>query len=160
MNSKPQYYDYLNTPMGLIAIAATDVGVTAVGFVESKEHSVKMNGHTDTAKVQLKEYFAGNRTCFDVSLAAQGTEFQQQVWKVLLTIPYGTTASYGDIANELNNPKAVRAVGAANGRNPIAIIVPCHRIIGANGTLTGYAGGLERKADLLKLENPQKEIWN
>jgi methylated-DNA-[protein]-cysteine S-methyltransferase len=105
------------------------------------------------AAQQLTEYFNGSRTTFELPLAPAGTAFQQQVWRALLDISYGHTACYGDIARAINNPKGVRAVGLANSRNPIAIIIPCHRIIGANGTLTGYAGGLDKKEWLLRLEN-------
>jgi methylated-DNA-[protein]-cysteine S-methyltransferase len=105
------------------------------------------------AAAQLREYFAGRLTGFDLPLAPAGTEWQRRVWTALTTIPYGETASYGELAQELGRPTASRAVGMANGRNPISIIVPCHRVIGADGTLTGYAGGLERKRFLLSLES-------
>ncbi len=101
---------------------------------------------------QLREYFAGERERFDVPLAARGTEFQRRVWEALRAIPYGETASYGQIARAVGRPAASRAVGAANGRNPISIVVPCHRVVGAGGALTGYGGGLDRKARLLDLE--------
>ena len=104
------------------------------------------------AEAQLREYFAGGLTAFDLPLAPCGTPFQRDVWEKLREIPYGETATYGEIAAAIGKPWASRAVGAANGRNPIAVIVPCHRVIGANGTLTGYAGGLERKRKLLELE--------
>jgi methylated-DNA-[protein]-cysteine S-methyltransferase len=102
---------------------------------------------------QLEEYFAGTRHTFDVPLTLNGNPFEQRVWAELLTIPYGETASYGQIARQIGSPDAPRAVGLANGRNPVAVIVPCHRVIGANGTLTGYGGGLERKRLLLDLES-------
>lgn len=101
---------------------------------------------------QLTEYFAGTRSTFDLPLAPQGTEFQREVWQALTTVPYGTTAGYGELAAWINRPTAARAVGAANGRNPIGIIIPCHRVIGANGALTGYAWGEEKKRALLDLE--------
>ncbi len=101
---------------------------------------------------QLREYFAGERTVFDVALESGGTPFQQRVWNALREIPYGQTISYGELASRIDQPSAVRAVGLANGRNPVSVIVPCHRVIGANGTLTGYGGGLERKRLLLDLE--------
>jgi methylated-DNA-[protein]-cysteine S-methyltransferase len=104
------------------------------------------------ARRQLDAYFAGKLRAFDLPLAPQGTEFQQRVWKALLKIPYGKTRSYGEQAVTIGSPKAVRAVGLANGRNPIAIIIPCHRVIGANGSLTGYGGGMDRKRLLLDLE--------
>jgi methylated-DNA-[protein]-cysteine S-methyltransferase len=107
---------------------------------------------------QLGEYFAGTRTAFDLPLDPVGTDFQRRVWRALLTIPYGQTRSYADIARQVGSPAAVRAVGAANGRNPISIITPCHRVIGSTGQLTGFAGGLETKAYLLNLESPQRGL--
>ncbi|WP_238925418.1 methylated-DNA--[protein]-cysteine S-methyltransferase [Vibrio sp. S11_S32] len=106
--------------------------------------------------LQLEQYFSGQRAQFDLPLAATGTAFQQQVWQALTDIPYGETCSYQDIANAIGNPKAVRAVGLANGKNPISIIVPCHRVIGKNGKLTGYAGGVEVKQGLLETEARNK----
>jgi methylated-DNA-[protein]-cysteine S-methyltransferase len=103
-------------------------------------------------RTELDEYFAGTRKSFNVKLAPEGTEFQRAAWTALTKIPFGQTRSYGEQAASIGNPKAVRAIGAANGKNPIAIVVPCHRVIGANGTLTGYAGGLDKKEFLLKLE--------
>ena len=165
------YIDYLDSPLGLIDIKASDLGITRVDFVDSITDEIKTNEHTSAAKQQLIDYFAGDLEAFDLALTPKGTDFQQSVWQQLLKIPYGQSASYQDIANELDNPKAVRAVGAANGRNPIGIIVPCHRVIGSNRTLTGYAGGLERKAWLLKHEglsfraetnemNPSQLVFN
>lgn len=119
-------------------------------MVESTTHPVLLQTAT-----QLAQYFAGQRRQFDLPLTFQGTEFQRLVWDALLTIPFGETRSYGDIANQIGAPKAVRAVGAANGRNPISIITPCHRVIGASGTLTGFAGGLQAKQKLLALEARQ-----
>jgi methylated-DNA-[protein]-cysteine S-methyltransferase len=107
---------------------------------------------------QLEEYFAGRRTTFDVPLAAEGAPFERRVWRALEDIPYGETVSYGEIARRVGQPSAARAVGLANGRNPIAVIVPCHRVIGADGTLTGYGGGLERKRLLLELEQGQARL--
>ena len=108
------------------------------------------------AERQLCEYFAGTRRQFALPLAPKGTAFQQKVWAALCTIPYGETRSYGEIAAQIGNPKACRAVGMANNRNPLPILIPCHRVIGADGTLTGYGGGLERKTLLLKLEASKK----
>ena len=107
------------------------------------------------AAEQLEAYFAGELTAFDLPLAPSGTPFQRAVWDALLTIPYGETVSYGEIARQIGDPSAVRAVGTANGRNPISIVIPCHRVIGADGSLTGYGGGLERKRALLALEASQ-----
>jgi len=106
----------------------------------------------ERAATQLGEYFAGERTGFELDLSPEGTEFQQRVWAMLREIPYGETTTYGTLADALGNPKTVRAVGLANGRNPIAVIIPCHRVIGADGSLTGFGGGLERKRALLDLE--------
>jgi len=143
------YVDFMSTPIGRIEIRASQRGVTRVVFSESQSHPVSVNDITYCCKQQLQEYFDGQRNVFDLPLDQQGTHFQKSIWDCLTTIPFGQTASYRDIARMANNPKAVRAVGAANGKNPIGIIVPCHRIIGSNGTLTGYAGGLDRKAWLL-----------
>jgi methylated-DNA-[protein]-cysteine S-methyltransferase len=107
---------------------------------------------------QLREYFAGERTTFDTPLALDGSPFERRVWRALQEIPYGQTISYGELARRIGQPSAARAVGLANGRNPIAVIVPCHRVIGANGTLTGYGGGLERKRLLLEMESGQARL--
>lgn len=157
MNTMTHYVDYLSSPIGLVEITATQQGIKSVYFVEVAG-PVQVNPLIDQAKRQLADYFAGRLMEFDLPLSPDGTEFQNQVWEQLTHIPYGETCSYSHIATQLDNPKAVRAVGAANGRNPISIIVPCHRVVGANGTLTGYAGGLERKSWLLNLENPQSSI--
>lgn len=164
------YKGFIATPVGVVEITASEQGVTGIVFVQ-KEFLNKTSLANDSAlkndplnnknhaafitaqcKQQLTGYFAGERTTFDLPLDASGTDFQKSVWEQLLTIKHGTTASYQDVANQLNKPKAVRAVGAANGKNPISIVVPCHRVIGSNNTLTGYAGGLERKSWLLKHE--------
>ncbi len=150
------FTDYLDTAIGWVEIKATDQGIHSVHFIEEQNATAAApNDMTDVCKQQLAEYFAGERTTFDLPFDQAGTPFQRQVWSALLSIPFGQVASYQDIAHAVNNPKAVRAVGAANGKNPIAIIVPCHRIIGSNGTLTGYAGGLERKQWLLQHEGKQ-----
>lgn len=157
MESVVTYIGYMDSPIGEIKISASDVGVCGVHFLSENKlnsgPSQQSNHWTQQTKTQLLEYFAGKRTCFDLTFDQQGTEFQKQVWQALLSIPFGQLASYRDIAQQINNPKAVRAVGAANGKNPISIIVPCHRVIGSNGTLTGYAGGLERKQWLLQHES-------
>lgn len=147
-----EFIDYLATAHGLLQISASQHGVKQIIFVSDKNKEIKTSSATDTAKKQLEEYFNGERRDFYLPLAPSGTEFQKLVWSELAKIPFGQTQSYQDIANAIGKPKAMRAVGAANGKNPISIIVPCHRVIGKNGTLTGYAGGLERKAWLLKLE--------
>lgn len=140
------------SPIGEITLQATENGLCYVGFHPIYKEVIGSNRHLMQGVTELKEYFNGGRFEFEVKLDVKGTVFQQSVWKILSTIPYGQTYSYGWIANKLDNPKAVRAVGAANGKNPISFIVPCHRIIGANGTLTGYAGGISAKAWLLKHE--------
>ncbi|RZM84587.1 cysteine methyltransferase [Pseudoalteromonas rubra] len=142
----------LASPVGDITIQASDKGLSYVGVAPKSQHPEGSNAHLQSACAQLTEYFDGQRTSFDLALDTQGTPFQQAVWQLLCQIPFGETNTYGWMANMLNNPKAVRAVGSANGRNPISIIVPCHRIIGANGKLTGYAGGLARKSWLLAHE--------
>lgn len=147
------YVQIIDTPCGITRISATDTGISGIVFVDDDSVSIEQpNSWTQQAADQLLEYFAGYRTCFDLPLDAKGTDFQHSVWRQLLAIPFGETRSYSDIAIALNNPNAVRAVGLANGKNPISIVVPCHRVIGKNGTLTGYAGGLPRKQQLLELE--------
>jgi len=145
------YSQTMNSPMGKVTVTADHQGVTSVAFGVA-QRAEQPSDVTNSAVSQLTSYFAGSLKHFDLPLSQQGTAFQKQVWSALCEISYGQTASYSDIANRINNPKAVRAVGMANGRNPIAIIVPCHRIIGANGTLTGYAGGIDKKHALLQLE--------
>jgi methylated-DNA-[protein]-cysteine S-methyltransferase len=147
-----RYIDYFESPLGLIECQASQKGITQVIFCGDQKEAEKKHRLTDQCIAQLEEYFFGERKTFDLPLNAKGTEFQQTVWQSLTTIPYGEVVSYGELAQQLNNPKAVRAVGGANGRNPISIIVPCHRVIGTNGTLTGYAGGVERKLWLLQHE--------
>jgi methylated-DNA-[protein]-cysteine S-methyltransferase len=148
----PIAYTYYPSPIGLIEISATHEALTTLYFVEEPHHEITLTDLLATAMTQLAEYFAGVRQDFDLPLHFQGTSFQQQVWRQLCTVPYGKTVSYQEIANAIGNPKAVRAVGAANGQNPISIIAPCHRIIGSNGRLIGYGGGLWRKEWLLKHE--------
>lgn len=154
-----EYNQLMSTPIGLLEVRASELGVTAITFIDASVATLP-NELTALACDQLTEYFDKKRTDFDFPLAASGTEFQRRVWKALVSVPYGETASYAAIANAVENPKAVRAVGAANGKNPIAIVVPCHRVIGSNNTLTGYAGGLERKRYLLNLEGAQQGLWD
>lgn len=146
------YTDYLQTPIGLMECKASDIGIRQLIFCGSEQGVENANNVTDACKVQLLEYFEGSRQAFDLPIDAQGTDFQQAVWGCLSQIPFGQTLTYADIAKKVNKPKGAQAVGGANGRNPISIIVPCHRVIGANGSLTGYAGGLERKLWLLQHE--------
>jgi methylated-DNA-[protein]-cysteine S-methyltransferase len=156
-------HKFIDTPVGNLTLVASEIGLAAILWENDKPSRVRLNlGALDetnsilmTAETQLLEYFAGTRKIFSLPLDFVGTEFQKSVWHALLTIPYGETRSYGQIARQLGNEKAVRAVGAANGKNPISIIAPCHRVIGASGELTGFAGGLEAKALLLDLERAQ-----
>lgn len=152
------YYDYLETPVGKLLLVMRREGLSHLLFDKPRyDIRIEPDWKRDAAaladaRAQLNAYFAGSLTDFDLPLAPSGTPFQQAVWRELLTIPYGETTSYGDIARRVADVSASRAVGAANGQNPIAIIVPCHRVVGANGTLTGYGGGLPRKKFLLDLE--------
>ena len=146
------YTDYLETPLGTVEIKASQKGITQVIFSGTEKSTIKSSKITDDCKKQLKEYFEGKRKTFDLPLNPQGTAFQKSIWASLEKIPFGRVLSYRDIADMISNRKAVRAVGAANGRNPIGIIIPCHRVIGSDGSLTGYAGGIERKLWLLKHE--------
>lgn len=151
-------FTHYQSPMGTMTIQACDDGVLGAWFetqtTQPDDIGLKDDHHPVLvcAMKQLGEYFSGERTHFELPITAKGTLFQQRVWDALMKIPYGETWSYQDIANEIDNPKAVRAVGLANGKNPISIIVPCHRVIGKNGKLTGYAGGIEIKEKLLQLE--------
>ena len=151
------------SPVGQLKLVATETALVAVLWENENPNRVRLaelienTQHTillETQK-QLNEYFAGQRQVFDLPLDFEGTEFQQKVWQALLTIPFGETRSYKQIAEQIGNVKAVRAVGAANGKNPISIITPCHRVVGANGKLVGFAGGLENKDVLLQLEQPK-----
>jgi methylated-DNA-[protein]-cysteine S-methyltransferase len=153
----------MESPIGLLQLLGTDQGLTGL-FMEKHRHGPEEadqlgwqrdDGFFKEARQQLADYFASRRKTFDLPIdrdALGGTPFQRRVWQELEKIPYGVTISYGELARRIDNPAAVRAVGLANGRNPISIIVPCHRVIGANGTLTGYGGGLERKRWLLEFE--------
>lgn len=143
---------HLETPIGRLNIVANDEAVTAIEFDADPSAQQAPNTITRLCCEQLSDYFAGKRVDFDIPLDANGTAFQHQVWQALINIPYGETCSYSAIAHQIDNPKAVRAVGAANGRNPIPVIVPCHRVIGSSGQLTGYAGGLDIKVWLIEHE--------
>ena len=148
-------YQYLDTPIGTLRLVSNGVQLVKIEFEgqysDSDDIAFSDAVLADSAD-QLTDYFAARRRHFDLPLAARGTSFQQSVWSALADIPYGELRSYRDIARTIGNPAAVRAVGAANGRNPLPIVVPCHRVIGSNGTLTGFAGGLEVKRFLLRLE--------
>jgi methylated-DNA-[protein]-cysteine S-methyltransferase len=152
------YYCYLETPIGELLLAGDADGLSLIGFPKG---SMRREPEPDwifnekplaEARRQLREYFAGKRRVFDLPLNLSGTEFQVSVLRALLEIPYGETVSYGEIAKRIGRPRAVRAVGAANGRNPLPVIVPCHRVIGSTGDLTGFGGGLDTKEALLRLE--------
>ena len=153
-------YTHFDSPLGRMRIASRDGAVFAIGFPGQKHDVERKNDwrrdddapELADARAQLAEYFAGKRRDFELPLAPVGSDFQQRVWRALLRVGYGRTSTYGTLARTLTQPTAARAVGAAVGRNPIAIVVPCHRIIGADGSLTGYAGGLDRKTRLLALE--------
>jgi methylated-DNA-[protein]-cysteine S-methyltransferase len=147
-----EFWGYYESPIGLLEIGGDERAVTSIYFVEERRDGAIASPVIERAVAQLDEYFAGERRTFDLSLELIGTEFQQQVGRELRAIPYGETAAYQEIANRLGNPRAVRAVGAANGRNPISIVIPCHRVIGGDGRLVGYGGGLWRKEWLLRHE--------
>jgi methylated-DNA-[protein]-cysteine S-methyltransferase len=156
--SPPIFQSHTTSPLGDVLLAATEQGLAGVWFVQGQEHMPDSSEWTTedahptlaAAAQQLHDYFSGQRKSFDLPLQpAWGTPFQRAVWQALQRIPYGHTSTYGDIARAIGNPKAVRAVGAAIGQNPHTIVVPCHRVVGANGSLTGFAGGLERKKHLL-----------
>lgn len=153
-------YKLIDSPVGELKLVASDKGLVAILWENDSPRRVRLSELVEDehhpvlveTERQLKEYFAGKRKAFSVALDMRGTRFQKDVWEALLAIPFGETRSYGQLANQLGNPRATRAVGAANGRNPVSIIVPCHRVIGASGKLTGFAGGLDAKARLLGLE--------
>jgi methylated-DNA-[protein]-cysteine S-methyltransferase len=157
---------YVDSPLGRILLTADTASLDGLYFVGQKCEAVPRSDWTEDpscalfaqVEVQLAEYFAGERTRFDLPLAPAGTPFQESVWRALGTIPCGTTVTYGGLAESLGTPRSVRAAAAAVGRNPISIIVPCHRVIGRDGSLTGYAGGLDRKRALLGLEAAQAPL--
>lgn len=155
----PTYATITDSPLGELTLLSDGTNLTGLYLPVHKGAPADTStwqwdaGPFTHVVTQLREYFAGERQDFDVPLAGAGTPFQQKVWEALTTIPYGATATYRDIAIAIGSPKAVRAVGLANGRNPISVIVPCHRVVGANGSLTGYGGGLAAKQLLLDLES-------
>jgi len=147
------YTAYYQSPIGVISVQGNEEGIVYINFLdESKEDDENLPEVMLECLTQLDEYFSGKRKDFSLKLIANGTEFQKKVWNALTTVSYGTTASYKDIAEKIDNPRAVRAVGGANNKNPHSIIVPCHRIIGSNGNLVGYGGELWRKQWLLDFE--------
>jgi methylated-DNA-[protein]-cysteine S-methyltransferase len=154
----------VDTPIGPLLLVADEAGaaLTAVhlpGFRDGAAVAARSAPVLDEAAEQLTAYFAGERSAFGLPLAPRGTAFQRTVWDALLRIPYGETRSYAQVARELGRPDRVRAVGSANARNPLAVVVPCHRVVGSDGSLTGYAGGLERKRALLDLERGAPPLW-
>ena len=154
----------VKSPVGKLKLVANDRGLAAILWENDKPNRVRLSPIAENKKHpvlleterQLNEYFDGRRDKFSVKFDFKGTEFQTEVWQALARIPFGKTLSYGEIARQIGRPKAVRAVGAAIGRNPISIIVPCHRVIGSDGKLTGFAGGLETKASLLRIESGKR----
>jgi len=165
MNTDVIFYSEAESPLGLLLFVASERGLRGIYFEQHKhfrgkgawqlapEHPVLRQ-----AAREMQEFFDGKREQFDVQLDLQGTPFQQEVWQALLRIPFGDTISYGEHAQRVGRPEAARAVGAAIGRNPVSIIVPCHRVVAGNGNITGYAGGLERKRALLDFESRQQRI--
>jgi methylated-DNA-[protein]-cysteine S-methyltransferase len=151
-------YLHLDSPIGILTLAADDAGLRRIDFPPPRpppagaDWQEGSNAVLEQACAQLREYFAGTRRTFDLPLSPLGTPFQREVWTALAAIPYGDTWSYRDLAARVGRPAAMRAVGAANGRNPLPIVLPCHRVIGADGSLTGFGGGLPTKAFLLRLE--------
>jgi methylated-DNA-[protein]-cysteine S-methyltransferase len=162
---KTYFYKSMKSPVGKLKLVASNGGLAAIlwenddpkrvrlsPMAEGEEHPVLLE-----TERQLNEYFAGKREKFILKFDCVGTGFQKEVWQALVAIPFGETRSYGQIARQIGRPKAVRAVGAANRRNPLSIVVPCHRVIGSNGQLTGFAGGLETKASLLRIESKDRD---
>ena len=161
-----RYYDFYDSPHGRMLLVADDEGLSGVYF-DGQKHLPRIGADWQPdanhavirqAKRELAEYFAGTRTRFELALAPAGTPFQKSVWKAIASVEFGETITYGELARRAGSPGSARAAGAATGRNPIGIIVPCHRIVGSTGSLTGYAGGLERKRLLLDLEAPLSQL--
>ncbi len=166
---KRHVYKWMDSPVGKLKLVATDEGLSGILWENERPRRVRLNIEAENsrhpvlieAERQLQEYFDGRRKAFTVKLDVAGTPFQRKVWNALLTIPFGETRSYGHIARQIGNPDAMRAVGAANGRNPLSIVAPCHRVVGSTGKLTGFAGGLAAKAYLLALEGaPRRRAQN
>lgn len=148
---------FIQTPLGVARIVGDELGINEISILDSGEVSNAIPEILQDAVQQLQDYFQEKRTNFNFRLNPQGTEFQQKVWQELLNIPFGKTMSYLDLSKKLGDVKAIRAVASANGKNPLWIVVPCHRVIGTDGSLTGYAGGLWRKKWLLEHENPSAQ---
>ncbi len=160
-STRQTFYTTMESPIGELLLVGDGDNLSGMYMQDGRKPKTIATGWQEAsvpladARTQLEEYFAAARTTFDIPLALEGAPFEREVWRALGDIPYGETVSYGEIARRVGQPSAARAVGLANGRNPIAVIVPCHRVIGADGTLTGYGGGLERKRLLLDLEHGQ-----
>ncbi|MBG44831.1 MAG: cysteine methyltransferase [Aequorivita sp.] len=157
-----KYEDYVDTPIGILMLSFNEkFDLVSAIFPEEEITLPVANGfgteEIQQIKKQFEEYFNGTRKSFNMKLSPEGTEFQKKVWSELLNIPYGKTATYQQMANTLGDPKVIRAAASANGKNPISIVIPCHRVIGSDGSLTGYAGGLHRKKWLLEHENPSAQ---
>ncbi len=148
---------FINSPLGITKIVGDENGIAEISVLSEGSVSVTIPAELQEAVSQLGDYFDGKRQDFNFKLNPKGTEFQQKVWQELLNIPFGKTMSYLDLSKKLGDVKAIRAVASANGKNPLWIVVPCHRVIGTDGSLTGYAGGLWRKKWLLEHENPTKQ---
>jgi methylated-DNA-[protein]-cysteine S-methyltransferase len=157
-----EYKTYYRSPIGAIEIVGSEDGITAISFVDDARANANTPACLEDCVHQLDEYFARQRKSFDLKLDLRGTDFQKRVWRELLEIPFGKTVSYLDVAIALGDKKSIRAVGHANGQNPIVVIVPCHRVIGSDGSLTGYGGGLWRKEWLLNFEgsHPQTSLFD
>lgn len=161
-------YKMIDSPVGKLKLIASDKGLVAILWESDSPHRVRLGDLVADeqhpvlmeSERQLGEYFAGKRKSFSIALDMRGTRFQKEVWEALLAIPFGETRSYGQLAKQLGNPRATRAVGDANGKNPLSIILPCHRVIGSSGKLTGFAGGLETKAHLLSLEGKDGKLFS
>lgn len=158
------HYAVMNSPMGPLTIASTEKGIASIQFGNTLPEGVvaePVTNHEAHHEIteQLSEYFEGKRTQFELPLDVDGTDFQKAVWNELQRIPYGETRSYGEIAKAIGKPGAARAVGMANHDNPLAVVIPCHRVVGSNGSLTGYAGGLHLKAQLLSIESRHRTLF-
>lgn len=157
MKTNNQVTAYIKTPLGIAQITGDENGISVISIADEGIFSIEIPTVLQEAVFQLQDYFKGKRTEFDFKMNPSGTEFQQKVWQALLEIPFGKTCSYMDLSKKLGDVKAIRAVASANGKNPLWIVVPCHRVIGTDGSLTGYAGGLWRKKWLLEHENPSRK---
>ncbi len=156
------YDDYVDTPIGILKLSFNEKFELVSAIFPEDEITLPVANGLGSVKIQrvkkqFEEYFNGTRKTFDIPLSPEGTEFQKKVWTELLNIPYGETTTYQQMANKLGDPKVIRAAASANGKNPISIVIPCHRVIGSDGSLTGYAGGLHRKKWLLELESPSPQ---